>query len=95
MIPREFDSARNSDAVSEFQWWLDANPGAFYVNLKTERRGVLHRVGCHHLGDPRDWRRDQGDPCKNAKICSPDRQALVGWADDREVELELCGDCLT
>jgi hypothetical protein len=93
MDPKIFSSATGEDAQDAFQQWQEANRGGFYINLKTKSQGMLHKVGCGHVGQPGDWDPDFGDVARRAKVCHRDRAALLSWAQREGVVVNHCADC--
>jgi hypothetical protein len=55
MEPVVFSSADGGDAQEAFQRWQADNPAGFYINRKAATQGMLHRVGCGHVGQPGEW----------------------------------------
>jgi hypothetical protein len=93
MEPDVFVSTGGNDAQEAFQRWQTDNPGGFYINRKTSSHGMLHQVGCPHVGGPGDWDAGFGDVARRAKICHLDCDALVKWAEEKHVTLTRCADC--
>lgn len=89
-----FDSRVDAAATERFVAWTKRNPDGFYLNRKTSRAAMLHRVGCGHLGQPGEWTPDWGDLTRRAKICSRDRDALKAWGRAGGVVIRPCADCL-
>lgn len=73
--------------------WQESNPDGEFIN--TERKPnpnylVLHKAGCPHFkgNASLQWTKDY------VKICSDDRGALEGWADETVGgEITLCRTC--
>lgn len=93
MVPEVFSSDDRDDAQAAFQRWQADNPTGFYVNRKSATTGMLHRVGCPHVGHPGDWDPDFGDIARSPKVCAPERAALESWARKYDLALAECGDC--
>jgi len=93
MTIQQFASETVGAGAREFQAWYDANPGGFYINMKNPQQGMLHAVGCPHLGNPREWTAGPFDSCRRRKVCDLDRRALVRWAQELRVTLTPCSDC--
>jgi hypothetical protein len=93
MEPEVFSSADGEGAQEGFQRWQAGNPTGFYINRKTTTRGMLHRVGCGHVGNPGDWDPEFGDVARRAKVCHNDRAALLSWAERQGVAVTPCTDC--
>jgi len=93
MKPEIFSSADGEHAQEDFQRWQADNPTGFYINRKTAARGMLHRVGCGHVGKADDWDPEFGDVARRAKVCHRDRAALLSWPEQEGVAVTLCADC--
>lgn len=93
MNPSVFSSAEDSNAQIAFQRWQEGNPDGFYVNRKAGTYGMLHRVGCCHVGGAGDWNAEFGDVTKRVKVCHLDRAALTNWAERHGVTLAMCNSC--
>jgi hypothetical protein len=93
MEPEIFSSAAGSDAQEAFQRWQADNPAGFYINRKAASHGMLHRVGCPHVGGAGDWDAEFGDVARRAKVCHRDRAALLAWAEREGVAITPCADC--
>lgn len=93
MDPQIFATSDDAEAPARFQRWQSANPAGYFINLKTSAYGMLHKVGCPHVGKPGEWNDAWGDVTKNPKVCHADPEVLRRWTRDRSVELEGCGDC--
>lgn len=93
MEPQESSSAVSPDAQAAFQLWQANNTDGDYVNLKAAARGMLHRVGCPHVGGPEDWEPRFENLVKRAKVCYRDRPTLLSWSNTHGIDLEMCGDC--
>jgi hypothetical protein len=93
MEPEIFSSDDGTDAQAKFQRWQAGHPTGFYINRKTATQGMLHRVGCGHLGGPGEWDPATGDLAKRAKVCHSERDALMRWAEKQGVTIIACADC--
>ena len=47
------------------------------INRKTATDGMLHKVGCRHVGGAGEWDPAFGDVARRAKVCHADRGALL------------------
>lgn len=52
MVPTTFWSANQPDAERAFRAWQSENRDGFCINERTKSSGMLHRVGCFHVGAP-------------------------------------------
>lgn len=93
MKPDIFSSTDGVEAQEKFQRWQAENPSGFYINQKSASNGMLHRVGCPHVGDAGDWDAGFGDVTRRAKVCHGDRAALISWAEEKGVNISMCADC--
>ena len=89
-----FHSKLDPGAHTGFRDWHRANPDGFFLNLKTERSGLIHRVDCLHLADC-DFELDTPawSITKTPKICSGDLKAIEAWAAQHSVTSRYCRDC--
>ncbi len=94
MPPEVFSAADGPDAQERFQRWQAAHPTGFYLNRRSATRGVLHKVGCKHVGGAWVWDPVDGDVARNAKVCHPDAAELTRWAAGEGVTVAPCEDCL-
>ena len=96
--PQKFsssESASSEKAVRDFvQWMRENREEGFIVNLKTRTSGMIHRVGCFHIGAPEDWKPEWGDLTKTPKVCDADRGVLERWARTKEIHVDVCSHCL-
>jgi hypothetical protein len=72
---------------------LRLSPAGCYINRKTLSHGMLHEVGCPHVGGAGDWDAGFGDVARRAKVCHRDRAALLAWAEREGVAVTPCADC--
>ncbi len=93
MKPATFETRNDPNATGKFVKWQRRTPSGFVVNCKTGVSGMIHCVGCFHLGAVDEWVPEWGDLTKNPKVCHPDRGALEEWASTRSIRLEVCGHC--
>jgi hypothetical protein len=93
MEPEVFSSAAGEDAQEAFQKWQADNPAGFYINRKGASQGMLHRVGCGHVGHAGEWDTGFGDVARRAKVCLQDRATLMSWAEREGVTVTPCADC--
>jgi hypothetical protein len=79
----------------QFKNWLVGHSNGFYLNERDQgniRHGrgemVLHRVGCHHLGNGEGV-------CSTtyAKAASDSREDLVAWASNNGLTVAPCSSC--
>jgi hypothetical protein len=88
-----FSSSDGSDAHERFQRWQAEHPGGFYINRRSASQGMLHRVGCGHVGGAGEWDSGFGDLVKRAKVCHTERGPLLEWAEGAGVTVRMCADC--
>ena len=79
----------------EFKKWMLEHPYGFYLNERTtgtirrsEGEMILHKVGCHHLGD--------GEGYINttyAKAAAENYEELVAWAKKKGLGVHHCQSC--
>lgn len=93
MPPEEFSAADGPDAQERFQRWQATNPTGFYLNRRSATRGMLHKVGCVHVGGAGEWDPASGDVARNAKVCHTDSAELARWAAEEGVTVTPCSDC--
>ncbi len=93
MKPEIFSRDMGNDPQALFQKWQADHPSGFYVNRTSTSEGMVHKVGCGHVGGPSDWEPRFGDLVKNAKICHLEPAKLLVWAKDEKVFVTLCEDC--
>ena len=91
-----FHTATDPHASSRLQLWLDANPNGYLLNRKSATSALLHRVGCSHVGSPRDWhdwKPGKADLCKRLKACHGQRGPLLTWAQSEQIAISYCASC--
>lgn len=88
-----FKSDGGQEAAEQFQQWQAGHPNGYYINVKSELRGVLHRVGCHHVGGAGEWDPDAGDVARRSKLCCDSRESLSREAARRLLDVVTCSDC--
>jgi len=87
-----FSTGGSGGGSQAFQDWQAGNAQGFYINLKTQAYGMLHRVDCLHVGSPSEWNPEL-DVTSSTKVCHPDRSELLGWAKVDHVDVVECGTC--
>jgi len=89
----QFSDKEQPDAHGLFQEWRRKNPDGFLLTMKSQKKFFLHRANCDHLDDDvsesADWSRT-----KKLKICSSSRFELREWANNNQVNVTDCSDCL-
>jgi len=93
MEPEIFSNDVGTDAQERFQRWQADHPGGLYINLKASAHGMLHRVGCGHVGKAGEWDPRFGDLARRDKVCHTDRAVLLEWARREGVTVTPCADC--
>ncbi len=101
LMIQEFLDSHERILHDEFQQWRTDNPDGFCLNFKTKSRANLHvSTGCMHLGgwvvSLQDYV-DRGIPqslTKKRKVCSPDLDALIAWAETNSVDIVPCRHCI-
>ncbi len=93
MEPEVFSSEAGENAQEAFQQWQADNPAGYYINRKAASQGMLHRVGCGHVGHAGEWDPGFGDVARRAKVCHRDRTARMSWAEREGVAVTACADC--
>lgn len=92
MEPLTFIRADNPNAEEDFRAWQWQNQDGYYINRKSPRCGMLHRVSCMHVGPP-----GTDDPryrvTVSPKHCHASSRALREWARAEGIELEDCSTC--
>ena len=83
-------------AHDRFQDWRAENPSAYFLNLESKKKGILHQNQCLHPGDT-DWTCDIdgfNSLTKKAKACAKSVQLLKQWASANGIETKRCRDCI-
>jgi hypothetical protein len=80
---QEFHNNHYRDAHEDYVRWLRHNPRGFVLNLKTQKRAVLHESDCMHIVDYPDPNYSLTDKCK---VCAPSSEPLKALAKERGIE---------
>ena len=94
MDPVIFTTLDNRSVAQVFVRWQFSNPTGYVDNHKTTSSGMLHEVGCSHIGPPGDWTPDWGDLSKTPKVCHSKRGALQEWARSNRIRIDVCSNCI-
>ena len=85
----------STDDDQAFKSWLARHPNGFYLNegaVGNIKRGsggtILHKVGCHHLGDGAGI-----NSTTYAKVADDSLDALHTWARDNGLTVQPCSSC--
>ena len=73
-----FKDAEGTLAHGAFQAWRALHPDSFFLNLKTKKKAMLHRVQCQHLQFEEDGSHSL---TKRQKVCAADISSLSEWAN--------------
>lgn len=90
----EFGIAPSPEEHAAIQSWRLNNPDGFIINMKTKSKGMLHSVDCPHFGGTTWEVSGEGDLSSSRKYCSVDADFLQNWAEERDINLAYCSDCL-
>jgi hypothetical protein len=89
-----FHDSQGDDAHDNLQKWRGANERGYVINRKTASAGMLHRADCKHMGDF-TWQPDGSAGLTGTeKICSVDRNELGSWAEEHQIRVTICNDCM-
>ena len=91
-----FHDELDKDAHESFQAWRRENSEGVFINCKSNRNWMIHRVNCWHLGST-EWMRDDFDSSltKFQKVFSASIQELLEWAGQHgSAMLTGCSHCL-
>ena len=92
-MPKVFWDKQDNDAHDHFQNWRRANDGiGLFINVKSMKRGMLHKVLCPHPGDT-TFSNESQSLTRKRKVCSTSREELERWAAEKSLTLTSCGDC--
>jgi len=91
--PEFFATSLDPDAPRMFVEWQRANPDGYLVNVKSQSKGMLHRVGCPHIGKSEEWVPEWGDLTDRLKVCHPKPDPLHRWAEAQGCALDRCSSC--
>jgi hypothetical protein len=90
-----FHDQLDPEAHARFQEWRRANQDGFFLNRKTLRSGLLHRVDCWHPAGP-DSGLDAGGTgslTRVLKVCSLRADRIRRWALENGVAVRSCSHC--
>ena len=90
-----YDRTDPDNAHDRFQQWRRENEDGYFLNIRGMNSVMLHRTHCPHIGGT-NWEKDQGfgSLTKNKKLCSPDKDELVQWANENaHSKLKECSNC--
>jgi hypothetical protein len=90
-----FHDQLDRNAHDRFQAWRRDNEDGFYLNRKTRRNGLLHRVDCWHVGgvDLPSGPAGSGSLTRVLKVCSLRADAIQRWATANSVAVGSCSHC--
>ena len=72
-----------------FRRWMAEHPDGYYVNKTGASQGMLHRVGCPHLGT------GEGVICTtNSKLCSDSAEELKREMRGMAWQLSVCSQAI-
>jgi hypothetical protein len=92
-MPLVFWDKIDKDAHDKFQNWRRGNDGiGLFINVKTAKRGMLHKVLCAHPGNT-DFSDESQSLTRKRKVCSTSRKELERWAEENSLMLTACSDC--
>lgn len=93
MISIFHDSAKRN-AHQQFQQWRSKNPQGFFINRKTERRGLVHKTDCAHPGSS-EWTQEEvgASLTEKMKVCSRSVENLLLWAQKNNLSVTSCKHC--
>ena len=78
-----------TSADEQFKHWATSHPDDFYINIRSQTSGRLHKASCWHLGSG-----EGVSSTSNSKICSNSIEELRTWAQEHSLELIDCTHCL-
>jgi hypothetical protein len=84
-----FDGSSEEKSDEKFLEWIQDNPEAFTLNLKSPHSATLHCGFCGHF----KGFTEPVDLTQNTKVCSLDRKEIEKWASAHSIGLHECGSC--
>ena len=75
-----------------FHRWQAKNPAGYLIAHRAGASGMLHRVGCQHIGGPGEMDKAY-NVTRTAKTCHAEKWVLQKWARENGIELAYCHDC--
>jgi len=88
-----FFGAKDGKAHDDFQTWRRGHRNGYFVNCKSSKLWMLHRVECDHHGDTEFGAAEGGILTKRRKLCSEDKAELIERARQENAKLLFCNDC--
>ena len=86
----EFYDQDDVKVHDRFQMWRRKHPDGFFINCRSKKSWMLHRVECHHPGGTHWTVEEGGSLTRLRKICSVNRRELLELGGRK---LKTCNDC--
>jgi hypothetical protein len=86
-----FHDQTDPEAQDKFERWRQTTAYGYYINYRSPRNIMIHRVGCPH---DTPWNQKWGSLTKTKKVCSNSEDELGEWARaNAYTPLKRCADC--